>query len=155
MSLDRRECCRVPDSRLITEIFSENPFVASIVNVSDTGIYTVKPLDAGMRGPRLLQLEIPIPEAGDSVWATGEVMFEAVGRHTIGAGIRFRDMARAHRAMIADLVEYRRQQIIGAMLQEIKWRKQLAVNPYPMAVAPPPVAEDTVRMYLLPDALAD
>lgn len=155
MSLDRRECCRVPDSRLITEIFSEHPFAASIVNVSDTGIYTVKPLEAGMRGPRLVQLEIPIPEASDSVWATGEVMFEAVGRKTIGAGIRLRDMARAHRRMINDLVEYRRQQIVGAMLQEIRWRRDLAANPYPMAVPPPPVVEDTVRMYLLPDAFAD
>ena len=150
MSQDRRVACRVPDSRLITEIVSERPFVASIVNVSDTGIYTVKPITSGMRGPRLLQLEIPIPEANDSVWATGEVMFEAVGSGTVGAGIRFHTMARAHRAMISDLVEYRRQQIVGALLQEIRWRKELAANPSPFVQPPPPVVEDTVKMYLLP-----
>jgi hypothetical protein len=150
MAQDRRINCRVPDSRLITEIASERPFAASIVNVSDTGIYTVKPITSGMRGPRLLQLEIPIPEANDSVWATGEVMFETVGTQTIGAGIRFQTMARGHRAMIADLVEYRRQQIVGALLQEIQWRKELAANPSPFAVPSPPLIEDTVRMYLLP-----
>ena len=150
MTQDRRVCCRVPDSRLITEIASENPFAASIVNVSDTGIYTVKPVTSGIYGPRLVQLEIPIPEASDSVWATGEVVFEAVNNRGVGAGIRFCTMARAHRAMIADLVEHRRQQIIAALLQEIKWRKDLAANPSPFTAPPPPLTEDTVRMYLLP-----
>jgi hypothetical protein len=150
MTQDRRAGCRVPDSRLITEIVSENPFAASIVNVSDTGIYTVKPVTSGMRGPRLIQLEIPIPEASDSVWATGEIVFEAVSSRTVGAGILFRTMARAHRRMIADLVEYRRQQILAAMLREIKWRKELAANPSPFTAPPPPLTEDTVRMYLLP-----
>jgi hypothetical protein len=150
MSQDRRIACRVPDSRIITEIASERPFAASIVNVSDTGIYTVKPITSGMRGPRLLQLEIPIPEANDSVWATGEVMFETVGHGTVGAGIRFHTMARAHRTMISDLVEHRRQMIVGALLQEIQWRKDLASNPSPFMAPPPPVAQDTVKMYLLP-----
>ena len=150
MTQDRREGCRVPDSRLITEIISENPFAASIVNVSDTGIYTVKPVTSGRQGPRLVQLEIPIPEASDSVWATGEIMFEAVSCRRIGAGIRFRDMAQAHRGMIRDLVEHRRQQILAAMLREIKWRKELAANPSPFTAPPPPLTEDTVRMYLLP-----
>jgi len=150
MTQDRRVCCRVPDSRLITEIVSENPFAASIINVSDTGIYTVKPVTSGMRGPRLVQLEIPIPEASDSVWATGEIMFETVNARRIGAGIRFRTMARAHRRMITDLVEARRQQILAAMLREIKWRKELAAHPSPFSAPPPPLSEDTVRMYLLP-----
>jgi hypothetical protein len=150
MTQNRRACCRVPDSRLITEIVSENPFAASIVNVSDTGIYTVKPVTSGIHGPRLVQLEIPIPEASDSVWATGEIMFEAVSNRGVGAGIRFHTMARAHRRMIKDLVEHRRQQIIAALLEEIKWRKELAANPSPFASPPPPLTEDTVRMYLMP-----
>jgi hypothetical protein len=150
MTQDRRVNFRVPDSRLITEIVSENPFAASIVNVSDTGIYTVKPVTAGVRGPRLVQLEIPIPEASDSVWATGEIMFETVSTRTVGAGIRFCNIARPHRRMIADLVEHRRKQILAAMLHEIRWRKELALNPSPFTAAPPPLTEDTVRMYLLP-----
>jgi hypothetical protein len=152
MSLDRRETLRVPESRLITEIFSERPFAASVVNVSSTGLYTVKPLVSGLRGPSLLQMEIPLPEASESVWATGEVVFEAVGRKSVGAGIRFVDMADVHRRLIDDLVEHRRRSILEAMLREIIWRKELQAHPSPFTAPPPPVHEHTVRMYLLPDA---
>lgn len=151
MSSDRRENCRVPECRLITEIVTENPFAASIVNLSSTGLFTVKPVSCGLRGPRIVQLEIPVPEASESVWATGEIMFETRSLDSIGSGIRFLNMARPHRAMIEDLVEYRRQEILAAMLREIKWRKELAAYPSPYAAPLPPVNEDTVRMYLMPE----
>jgi len=150
MSNDRRDNCRVPESRLITEIARENPFASSVVNISHTGLYTVKPASSGLRGPRLIQLEIPLPEASESVWATGEVVFETANRHSVGAGIRFVDMARFHRNLIDELVEHRRLEILAAMMREIKWRKELAAYPSPYMAPPPPVKEDTVRMYLLP-----
>jgi hypothetical protein len=152
MSLDRRETLRVPENRLITEIFTERPFAASVVNVSSTGLYTVKPRSSGVRGPRLVQLEIPLPEASESVWATGEVVFEAVGGKSVGCGIRFVDMANFHRGLIDDLVEARRREILEAMLREIMWRKELGANPSPFAAPPPKLTEHTVRMYLLPEA---
>jgi hypothetical protein len=152
MSLDRRETLRVPESRLITEIFVERPYAASIANISNTGLYTVKPLASGIRGPRLVQMEIPLPEASDSVWATGEVVFEAVGSKSVGAGIRFLDMARGHRRLIGDFIEERRQQIVAAMLREIMWRKELMAHPSPFSAPPPEVHEHTVRMYMPPRA---
>jgi len=153
MSLDRRETLRVPESRLITEIVTERPFAASVVNVSATGLYTVKPRTmAGLRGPRLVQLEIPLPEASESVWALGKVVFEALGQRSVGAGIRFLEMASFHRALLKDLVETRRREILGAMLREIMWRKQLGAHPSPFAAPPPKLTEHTVRMYLLPEA---
>jgi hypothetical protein len=151
MASDRRDNCRVPDSRLITEIVTENPFAASIVNISNTGMFTVKPVSCGLRGPRILQLEIPVPEANESIWATGEIMFETKSLDSVGSGIHFLNMARGHRALIGDLVEHRRKEILASMLREIQWRKELAAYPSPYMAPPPPVREDTVRMYLMPD----
>jgi hypothetical protein len=152
MSLDRRETLRVPESRLITEIVTERPFAASVVNLSATGLYTVKPRTSGLRGPRLVQLEIPLPEASESVWATGQVVFEAVGKRSIGSGIQFVDMAGFHHGLLRDLVESRRRQILEAMMREIMWRKELGAHPSPFAAPPPKLTEHTVRMYLLPRA---
>lgn len=152
MSLDRRETLRVPESRLITEIVTERPYAASVTNVSATGLYTVKPRTSGLRGPRVVQLEIPLPEAAESVWATGEVVFEAVGTRSVGCGIRFLDMANLHRSLLEDLVEQRRREILEAMLREIMWRKELGAHPSPFAAPPPKLTENTVRMYLLPEA---
>lgn len=151
MSHDRRRDIRVPESRLITQIVSERPYAASIVNLSSTGLYAVKPASSGLSGPRRIQLEIPIPEASDSVWATGEVVFETAGTGGVGAGVRFDQMASPHETMIRDLVEHRRQELLAAMLQQIRWRKELAAHPSPFTAPPPPLHEDTVRMYLLPE----
>jgi len=151
MSIDRRDRFRVPESRLMTEIVSENPFVASIVNLSSTGLYTVKPVTSGRRGPRIIQMEIPLPEASESIWATGQIMFEAVSEKTIGSGIHFENMPRAHRSLLGDFLENRRRQILEGMLREIQWRKELAAYPSPYMAPPPPVLENTVRMYLLPE----
>jgi len=149
MSHDRRQTLRVPESRLITEIVVERPSPASVVNLSATGIYTVKPISSGLYGPRLVQLEIPLPEASESVWAAGDIVFETVGNGGVGTGIRFREMARFHHNLLKDLVEQRRRMILAAMLQQIKWRKELATHPSPFVAPPPPTHEDTVKMYLL------
>lgn len=151
MPQDRRVDLRVPESRLITEIEIERPFAASIVNLSSSGLYTVKPASSGLTGQRRIQVEIPVPEASDSVWASGEIVFERIGTQNVGTGIRFLDMAGFHRRLIADLVEERRREILRGMLREIRWRKELAAHPSPFAAPPPQVHHDTVRMYVGPD----
>lgn len=149
MSSDRREYLRVPDNRLITEFISDRPNAASVVNVSDTGIFTVKPpsLRRYIKENPIIQLEIPVPEASESVWACGEVVFERMGQSCIGSGIRFVSMADFHRKLIRDVVEYRKQDVLGQMLREIKKRKQLAAHPTPVVSNIPTLSENTVRMY--------
>ncbi len=151
MVTDRRIKIRVPDNRLITEIVSERPNAASLVNVSDTGFYSVKPtVSRRLRGPRQVQVEIPLPEASESVWALGEVVFERLGLSCIGSGIRFLYMADGHRNLIRDLVAIRKQNLMAMLVEGIQEKKDLAKNPSPFAFDPPKLSEDTVKMYLLP-----
>lgn len=150
MSNDRRQALRVNESRLVTEIITERPSAASTVNLSSTGLYTVKPFVSCPVGPRQIQVEIPVPEASESIWAVGEVVFEQVGSNSIGTGIRFLAMADMHWNLLEDLVEFRRQETLASMLREIKWRRELAAHPSPFTAPPPPVREDTVVMYQPP-----
>ena len=149
MSSDRRENFRVPDSRLITEFFSDRPNAASLVNLSDSGLFTVKPPSRTpyRRENRIIQMEIPVPEASESIWAAGEVVYERAGQSCTGAGIRFVSMADFHKKLIRDMVEYRRQDILGQMLREIRRRKQLAAYPNPFAPWLPSLTENTVKMH--------
>lgn len=137
MPAERRENLRVPDNRPITEIVAELPWASNVVNVNTTGILTIKPARAGLHGPRVVQVQIPIPEASDSIWAKGRVVFEAVNPYRVGAGIELVSMADRHRRLLADLVEYRRQQLIAHLRQQVQLRKQLGAQPTPF-VAPPP-----------------
>ncbi len=146
---DRRDTVRVPDNRLITEIIDDKPNAASVINMSGYGIYTIKASPRAPQGPRIIQLEIPVPEASDSIWAMGEVVFERVGMSCVGAGIRLLNMADRHHSLLRDMVEYRRQEILQRMMTGIKWRKDLAKSPTPFTSKPQALTEDTVRMYLL------
>lgn len=147
MSSNRRGEFRVPESRLITEIATEMPYVSSIVNVSNNGLYTMKPVTSGRLGPRIIQLEIPVPEASESLWATGEIVFETESPTGVGTGIRIKQMPNCHRSLLADMVEDRRKWFLKSMLKEILWRKQLAKSPNPYMAPPPPARQKTVRMF--------
>ena len=77
-----------------------------------------------------------------------------MGNRSVGMGVRFRAMADAHWRLLDDLVEDRRRKILSYMLQEIRWRRELAAHSSPYSAPPPPVCEDTVRMYLMPESRA-
>jgi hypothetical protein len=146
MSINRRENFRVKDGRLITEIVRETPFAASIVNLSSSGIYTVKPTTK-IRKNNLIQMEIPLPEASESIWATGEIMFEHNLKSGFGTGIRFTYMPKFHHRLLVDLIEEHKKQMLKKMLEEILWKKKRAQYASPFMAPPPPAKETTVPMY--------
>jgi PilZ domain len=152
MSNNRRDTLRVPEGRLITQIVNENPHVASIVNVSSTGLFTIKPAQRTRFKSGKIQVEIPVPEACDSIWASAEVVFERAGQSCIGSGLRFIAMANHDKKLLKDVVEMRRQEILTYMMSEICRRKELAQfpSPFEQPLPAPTLTENTVRMYLLP-----
>jgi len=96
----------------------------------------------------MVQLEIPVPEASETIWAMGEVVFDKVASKTMGSGIRFKAMANRDWGFVRDIVESRRQWVLEQMMQEILWRKELAAHPSPFTAPPPPVKDNTVKMFL-------
>lgn len=154
MSTDRREALRIPDSRLITEIVQERPNAASIVNLSETGVFTVRPTGSGGWRSRLVQMEIPLPEAGDSLWAVGKVVFQNAGPSCVGSGIRFVTMADYHWRLIRDVIHERRQDIMEQMMLNWSYRQDSVRYPFgftPFATPSPPPTTDTAKMYLIPE----
>jgi len=148
MAANRRIDYRVPESRLITEFHRNAAGVASTVNLSKSGLYLVKPYFMGPLGPRQVQLEIPVPEAGDSIWATGQVVFEAIGKQQVGTGIRFVDMARFHRGLLRDIIEIRRAELKSRMMRELRWKKLVSYQGAP-CFAPPPAPRRSASEHVL------
>jgi hypothetical protein len=102
----------------------------------------------------VVQLEIPLPEAGDSLWAVGEVVFQNAGPSGVGSGIRFLTMADAHWRLIRDVVEYRRQDIVERMMLNWSYRQEAerySIGFTPFASPPPVPTTDTAQMYLTPE----
>jgi len=150
MASERRDTLRVPDNRLITEFVFNRPDAASIVNLSCEGIYTVKSMRSrGVRGPRKIQMEIPVPEASESIWALGEIVFERVGMSCIGSGIRFLAMAESHKTLLMDLIEARRHQLLAEMVQVAQAHKDLTLMPSDLDPCLPSPRKKTQVMYRL------
>ena len=153
MSTNRRNNIRVPDTRLITEIVSDRPYPASIVNMSATGIFTVKPSSPPLRERdmgKVVQFDIPIPEASESIWAAGKVVFESRRMRAMGAGIKFVAMANSHKRLLDEFVDHLRHEMMSQILREAKWRLELGAHPSPFVAPPPPVVhENTVKMYAI------
>lgn len=154
MSTDRREALRVPDSRLITEIVQDRPNAASVINLSQTGVFTVRPSMSSRWTSRIVQMEIPLPEASDSLWAVGEVVFQNAGPSGVGSGIRFITMPDYHWRLVRDVVETRKRGILEQMMIEMSCRRDSARYPFgltPFGSPPPrPCGQETAKMYLLP-----
>ncbi len=147
MSRDRRQQIRINDNRLITEIVAERPWASSVVNLNAGGLFTIKPATMGLHGPKIVQVEIPLPEASETVWAKGKVVFEALNNQNVGAGIHFLAMADMHRNLLKDLVEVRRQEMIAKMMLEIKLRKELGAFPTPYMAPPPERRRAPVKLH--------
>jgi hypothetical protein len=150
MSSDRRDTLRIPDNRLITEFVLNRPDAASIVNLSSEGIYTVKSTrNRSLRGPRKIQMEIPVPEASEAIWAVGEIVFERVGMSCVGSGIRFLTMAQRHKDLLRDLIEVRRHELLAQMIHVAQAQKDLTRIPSVGDPGPPSPRENTQVMYRL------
>jgi hypothetical protein len=150
MSKERRTSFRIPQNRLITEFCGNEPFFSNIANLCSTGIYTVKPFRKNTYEPRLIQLEIPIPEASEAIWATGEIVFEEHSESLTGSGIRFTNMARSHEKILRDLLEEKRQATLKQMLSKILWEKEMYVHNSTYTAPPPPPCEHTVPRFCYP-----
>jgi hypothetical protein len=149
MTFNRRNNFRIPYNRLITEFSSSKPFVSAITNLSNDGMFTVKPADNLLTPTGRIQVEIPLPEANETLWATGEIMFERHGSKSVGAGIQFKNMSRAHKNLLSDIVEEGRQKILKEMLAHIMWQKELLKYPTVKDAPLPIVTEHTVPLFRL------
>ena len=149
MSYNRRAELRIPFNRIITEFSHSEPFASAIVNLSARGMFTVRPVESGKESRRsgYIQIEIPVPEANDTVWATGELMFEKYGPDAVGSGILFKNISRTHKNLLRDIVEHRRQKIVQEMLQHIMWQKELGKYPTVNHAPMPAVTEHTVPLF--------
>jgi hypothetical protein len=114
---ERRDITRVPLSIFIDEYVDDRPHRAVTSNISATGLYmhrvSTRRTRLFGRQTRQVQLELRLPDQGDSIWAHGEIRYDELGFDLVhGTGVRFVEMARGHQRMLRDyLYDYRRRRL--------------------------------------------
>ena len=101
MTLNRRRSERLPVGFYVEQIVGDDPHRCFTSDLSSIGLYMERPRAA--RAPlRVVQLEIPLPNTSDSIWAKGEVVYDRFDALFHGTAVRFTGMARFHQRMLRE-----------------------------------------------------
>jgi hypothetical protein len=97
---ERRLSERMPVGLYVQQIIDGDTHRCFATNISLTGIYVEHLSTRFIRRSRTVQLEIPLTGESDAIWASGEVVYDALDRLFVGTAIRFDTMAeRDHRRL--------------------------------------------------------
>ena len=119
MRVDRRRSARYPVGFFFRQIISDEPHRCFTTDLSSIGLYSERPVEFFERNSNVVQVELPLPDTSDSIWASAEVVYDRFGSLFHGSGLRFTAMARKHQRMLRE------------WLRETKWRPMFMDRPWP------------------------
>jgi len=119
MRVERRRSERFPVGFYFRQIVDDEPHRYFITDLSSIGLYSERPVELFERNSNVVQVELPLPDTSDSIWAKAEVVYDRLDSLFHGSGIRFTTMARKHQRMLRE------------WLRETKWRPMCVDQPWP------------------------
>lgn len=99
---NRRRSERLPVGFYVDQIVGNDLHRCFTTDLSALGIFVERVAEPMRRSSAIVQLEIPLPEAGETLWAKGEVVYDRFDSLFHGTAIRFASMARAHQRMLRE-----------------------------------------------------
>jgi hypothetical protein len=102
MHQERRLSERQPVGFYIQLFLDEEPHRYFATDLSPRGLYMERPLGPIQRGSDMMRLEIQLPDAAETIWATGEVVYDRIDSLFHGSGVRFTAMTRSHALWLRD-----------------------------------------------------
>lgn len=100
MTQNRRRSERLPVGFYVDQIVGEDPHRCFTTDLSAIGLYMERLVEPLQRSSSVVQLEIPLPQTGDSIWAKGEVIYDRFDALFHGTAVRFTGMARFHQRLL-------------------------------------------------------
>jgi hypothetical protein len=116
LSTDRRYGARYPLEMYLNAYVDERQQRGFTLNISETGLFLNTVARAPLPARTPVGLEFQLPGTGETIWAGGEICYDATDDYFLGQGIRFTAMAGLHARIIR---EYCHQ------LRRNKWRRAL------------------------------
>jgi hypothetical protein len=102
MMRNRRRSARLSVGFYVDQIVEDDPHRCFTTDLSAIGLYMERLAEPLRRCSNVVQLEIPLPETSDSIWAKGEVVYDRFDALFHGTAIRFTGMARMHQRLLRE-----------------------------------------------------
>jgi hypothetical protein len=109
---NRRLAPRLRLQVVLNEYVWERPYRALATDVSEAGLAIQKRTEAAVPFPKVVALEVMLPGTNETIWASAEPRFDAIGGDVHVSGLRFVSMARKHERLIRDYLHERRERLL-------------------------------------------
>lgn len=119
---------RIPVGFYVQQVVDDRPQRCFTADLSALGVYLERPIEPMGRSSNVVQLEIPLPNRQETIWARGEIVYDSFDPLFHGTAIRFTGMARLHQRMLR---EWLRETKKGR--QRLTRRNTLRAKPRPVA----------------------
>jgi hypothetical protein len=104
MRVDRRYEQRVPLEMYLNAYVEDRPQRAFTVNLSESGLLLNTVSRARLPPLSRFGLELALPGTPETIWAAGQLCYDASDDYFYGEGIRFVAMARRHFRLLHDFL---------------------------------------------------
>jgi hypothetical protein len=102
MAQNRRRFQRLPVGFYVEQIIDDDPHSCFTSDLNALGMYMERVATPLWRQRAVVQVEIPLPETTDSLWARAEVVYDRVDSLFHGTAVRFTGMARSHQRRLRE-----------------------------------------------------
>ena len=102
MMRNRRRSERLSVGFYVDQIVQDDPYRCFTTDLSAIGLYMERLVEPLQRCSNVVQLEIPLPQTSDSIWAKGEVVYDRFDSLFHGTAVRFTGMARSQQRMLRE-----------------------------------------------------
>ena len=102
MKSERRLSQRIQVGFYMTQIIGDQPHQCFTTDLSAIGLYAERLVEPFERNSRVVQVQLPLPDTNDAIWAKGEVVYDNFDSIFHGSAIRFTAMARKHQRLLRD-----------------------------------------------------
>ena len=102
MAQNRRRFHRLPVGFYVEQIIDDDPHRCFTSDLNALGMYMERVASPLWRQCGVVQVEIPLPDTSDALWARAEVVYDRVDALFHGTAVRFTGMARSHQRLLRE-----------------------------------------------------
>jgi len=117
--MERRRDHRLPVEIFLTQYINDRPYRSLATNISMNGIFLNRLIEPVEYRNNLVQLELSLPGANDTLWIAGEVIYHNFDPFFHQTGIKFKEFSSYDKRLLNEWIRFARNELIKTFLKKV------------------------------------